>query len=152
MLQICPGSTHQSQVPFFGLFAVLPWKMSAALLICGGMALTAVVCVLSARRLMEDKQEALLWGLAIAGLAIWLEPFRETIRFGQVNLLLMGLVGMDCLLPRVYWPRGTLIGFAAAFKLVPGIFILFFLVRRQWFFPGYGFNFILSLSPCWALF
>lgn len=52
--------------------------------------------------------------------------------FGQVNLVLMGLVAVDCLLPRTRYPRGLLIGIAAAVKLTPAVFVLFFLVRRQY--------------------
>jgi alpha-1,2-mannosyltransferase len=59
------------------------------------------------------------------------EPVRSTIGFGQVNLLLMGLVALDCLLPRTRWPRGVLLGLAIAIKLTPAVFVLYFLVRRQ---------------------
>lgn len=60
-----------------------------------------------------------------------LEPARETINYGQINLVLMGLVAADCLLPRTYWPRGLLVGVAAAIKLTPLGFLLLFLLRRD---------------------
>ncbi|TSD48454.1 DUF2029 domain-containing protein [Rhodococcus sp. KBS0724] len=59
------------------------------------------------------------------------------ISFGQVNLLLMGLVLFDItrrdnsILGR-YFPRGLLIGIATAVKLTPALFIVYFLVTRQW--------------------
>jgi alpha-1,2-mannosyltransferase len=68
---------------------------------------------------------------AVAG-GMLLEPVRLTLSFGQINLLLMVLVVADCLLPRTPWPRGLLIGIAAAVKLTPAVFILFFAVRREW--------------------
>jgi alpha-1,2-mannosyltransferase len=61
--------------------------------------------------------------------ALLLEPVRSTLDFGQVNLLLMALVALDCLTPRPRWPRGVLVGLAAAIKLTPAAFVLFFLLR-----------------------
>jgi alpha-1,2-mannosyltransferase len=62
-------------------------------------------------------------------LALFLEPVRNTLWYGQVNVLLMALVTADCLLPEVRWPRGALVGLAAAVKLTPAAFVLFFLCR-----------------------
>ncbi|MCP3798342.1 glycosyltransferase 87 family protein [Allokutzneria sp. A3M-2-11 16] len=64
-------------------------------------------------------------------LTLALEPVRATIEFGQVNLWLMGLVAVDCLARKPRWPRGMLIGIAAAIKVTPGGFILFFLLRKD---------------------
>ncbi|MDA3646008.1 glycosyltransferase 87 family protein [Saccharopolyspora indica] len=72
--------------------------------------------------------------VATALLLPWLtliEPTRETLNYGQINLLLMGLVAADCLLPRTRWPRGLLVGIAAAIKLTPLGFLLLFLLRRD---------------------
>jgi alpha-1,2-mannosyltransferase len=60
-----------------------------------------------------------------------LEPVLQTIEFGQINLLLMALVAVDCLAVRPRWPRGLLIGIAAAIKLTPAVFLLYFLLRRD---------------------
>jgi alpha-1,2-mannosyltransferase len=56
----------------------------------------------------------------------------QTIEFGQINLVLMALVALDCLVARPKWPRGVLIGIAAAIKLTPAAFVLFFLLRRDY--------------------
>jgi alpha-1,2-mannosyltransferase len=56
----------------------------------------------------------------------------QTIEFGQINLLLMALVALDCLVERPRWPRGLLIGIAAAIKLTPAVFVLYFLLRREY--------------------
>jgi len=64
--------------------------------------------------------------------ALGLEPVLQTIEFGQINLLLMALVALDCLVERPKWPRGMLIGIAAAIKLTPAAFVLFFLLRRDY--------------------
>ncbi|MGH3282952.1 MAG: glycosyltransferase 87 family protein, partial [Trebonia sp.] len=63
--------------------------------------------------------------------ALVLEPVRNTINYGQVNVLLMALVSADCLVPNGRWPRGALVGLAAAVKLTPAAFVLFFLLRRD---------------------
>lgn len=60
-----------------------------------------------------------------------IEPARETLNYGQINLVLMGLVAADCLLPKTRWPRGLLVGIAAAIKLTPLGFLLFFLLRKD---------------------
>jgi alpha-1,2-mannosyltransferase len=64
--------------------------------------------------------------------ALGLEPVLQTIEFGQINLVLMALVALDCLVARPKWPRGMLIGIAAAIKLTPAVFVLFFLLRRDY--------------------
>src|SRR5436305_1158817 len=49
--------------------------------------------------------------------ALVLEPVSQTFSFGQINLVLMAMVAVDCLLVRGRWPRGVLVGLAAAIKL-----------------------------------
>ncbi|MFY1690454.1 glycosyltransferase family 87 protein [Plantactinospora sp. WMMB782] len=73
-----------------------------------------------------------------AGLAVPLvfavESTRETIIFGQINMLLVVLVLADLLLavPRNSRWAGVGIGLATALKLYPGIFIVYLLVTRRW--------------------
>ncbi|MGO4205329.1 glycosyltransferase 87 family protein [Rhodococcus sp. TAF43] len=69
--------------------------------------------------------------LAVA-VALQLEPVRETISFGQINMVLMALVALDVLTEKPKWPRGLLIGLAAAIKLTPIAFLLLFLLKRDW--------------------
>jgi alpha-1,2-mannosyltransferase len=64
--------------------------------------------------------------------ALFLEPVRNTLNYGQVNVALMALVAADCLVVAPRWPRGALVGVAAAVKLTPAAFVLFFLLRRDW--------------------
>jgi alpha-1,2-mannosyltransferase len=44
----------------------------------------------------------------------------------------MALVVADCLTPSPRWPRGALAGLAAALKLTPALFIVYFLLRRDY--------------------
>jgi len=59
---------------------------------------------------------------ALAAMA-WTLPARDCFHFGQVGIFLAALCVLDCALPKTRWPRGLMIGFAAAVKLVPGVFI-----------------------------
>ncbi|MEV4657191.1 glycosyltransferase 87 family protein [Micromonospora sp. NPDC049301] len=62
-----------------------------------------------------------------------LNPVRDTVSFGQVNLLLVALVYLDLwLLERGSRLAGVGIGLAAAIKLTPAIFIGYLLVTRRW--------------------
>ncbi|WP_369255439.1 glycosyltransferase 87 family protein [Geodermatophilus amargosae] len=62
-----------------------------------------------------------------------LEPVRETIGFGQVNLVLMALVLADvAALRRGSRWAGTGIGLAAALKITPGLFLVYLLLTRRW--------------------
>ena len=63
--------------------------------------------------------------------ALLLEPIRSTLTYGQINVLLMALVSFDCLTRAPRWPRGIGVGIAAALKLTPAVFLLFFLLRRD---------------------
>lgn len=64
--------------------------------------------------------------------ALLLEPVRGNLAYGQVDVFLMALVIADCLTPSPRWPRGSLAGLAAAMKLTPALFIVFFLLRRDY--------------------
>lgn len=71
-------------------------------------------------------------GAPVLAATLLMEPVAQTFAFGQINLVLMALVLVDCLAPRTWWPRGMLLGLAAAIKLTPGGLVLYFLVRRDW--------------------
>ncbi|QLY33152.1 DUF2029 domain-containing protein [Nocardia huaxiensis] len=116
-------------------FALLPWDVAAFSFFVTSVACIALTLYLVARRVWagEDRKLLAVWVMACATpLALLLEPARETLDFGQVNLLLMALVAADCLTEKPKWKRGMLIGIAAAIKLTPGAFVLFFLVRKDY--------------------
>jgi alpha-1,2-mannosyltransferase len=108
-------------------FAVVPfWLASAAFAVVTIAALVLVLVVVL--RALEVRPTALLVG-ALLPMMLALEPVRETLHFGQINALLMVLVVADCLVRSPRWPRGVLVGIAAAVKLTPAAFVLFFLLR-----------------------
>lgn len=77
------------------------------------------------------RRGALAVASAILPLTLFLEPVYASFGLGQINILLMGLVAVDCLARRPQWPRGLLVGIAAAVKLTPAAFLLFFLLRKD---------------------
>lgn len=73
----------------------------------------------------------LAWSVPLSVASVAVHPVWETLNFGQVNLILAALVLVDTL---TRWPgrwRGVLVGIATGIKLVPGVFILYFLVTGQ---------------------
>jgi alpha-1,2-mannosyltransferase len=102
------------------------WTLTVASVAC-----YVVVVVVCARSLRMGLPVAALVG--VAGLAF--EPFLRTILLGQINLVLLALVVVDCLVvPARY--RGMLIGLAAGIKILPGAFIFFLILKREWWAVG----------------
>ncbi|PPJ28832.1 hypothetical protein C5E45_17720 [Nocardia nova] len=117
-----------------GPFALLAWNAAAISFFVVSTLALAITLYLVARRVWgSGGTEVVLWASACAiPLGMLLEPVHSTLDFGQVNLLLMVLVAADCLPKRTRWPRGVLVGIAAAIKLTPAAFVLYFLVRRDY--------------------
>jgi alpha-1,2-mannosyltransferase len=67
----------------------------------------------------------------VALATIYLEPIQANFAFGQINVVLMTLVIADCVPRRTPWPRGMLLGIAIAVKLTPAVFLLYFVLRRD---------------------
>jgi alpha-1,2-mannosyltransferase len=86
----------------------------------------------TARSMDETRRTS--FGCAVLGAALgsWFGPVVSHVSLGQINLLLMALVTADVLARHPRWPRGALIGLAAAVKLTPAAFVLIFLLRRDW--------------------
>ncbi|MFG1796564.1 glycosyltransferase 87 family protein [Nocardia sp. NPDC049149] len=116
-------------------FALLPWEVAAFSFFVSSVAALALTLYLVARRIWPAEQQRTLALFATAcatPLGLLLEPVHSTLDFGQVNLLLMALVAADCLTHKPRWKRGMLIGIAAAIKLTPAAFVLYFLVRKDY--------------------
>ncbi|MEV0715941.1 glycosyltransferase 87 family protein [Asanoa sp. NPDC050611] len=135
-----PNSKYGFTYPPFAAIAmvpmaVVPWAL--AIVISVGLSLAATYALLRWLVLPVAVRERWTpwFALAVAFLLIVaFEPYRETITFGQVNLLLMVLVGVDLLVGIAGGRRwaGVGIGLATAIKLTPGVFILYLLVTRRW--------------------
>jgi len=64
--------------------------------------------------------------------SLLLEPVASTLSHGQINVLLLAMVIADATCTPRWKGRGILVGLAAAIKLTPAIFILYFLLRRDY--------------------
>lgn len=112
---------------------VVSWTAAWISLFVVSLAALALTIYLFARRLWPSggRVGALASTSLIVPFCFVLEPVSETFKFGQINLILMALVAADCLVERTRWPRGVLVGLAAAIKLTPAAFVLFFLLRGE---------------------
>lgn len=118
---------------FLAPLAIVPWTVSAVGMLAISLACLSVVVFLSVRAALPrlDGTTVLPVTAVLVALSLTTEPVWDTLWFGQINLLLMALVALDCLLPRTPWPRGALTGLAAAVKLTPAVFVIYFLLRKD---------------------
>ncbi len=119
---------------FFGPLALMPLPLAEVLVVATSVLSLGITIWLVLARLRPRLDRMTLLPLVIASVALTqtLEPIRQTFGFGQINLVLMAAITMDCLVRKPFWPRGMLIGIAVSVKLIPGGFLLFFLLRKDW--------------------
>ncbi|HEY2443083.1 MAG TPA: glycosyltransferase 87 family protein [Streptosporangiaceae bacterium] len=79
-----------------------------------------------------SRRDAARLALAAAALAIWLEPVRTTLNYGQVDLLLAAAVLYDLAVPDSARRKGVATGLAAGLKLTPAIFVAYLLLTRRY--------------------
>ena len=126
----------------FAPFAMLPLEGASVAITVTTLVLLLVSLVIVLTRLdvwpttrvTGEPAWARRWWLAAAIVApavIYLEPIDSNFDFGQINVVLMTLVIADCVPRRTPWPRGMLLGLAIALKLTPAVFLLYFLLRRD---------------------
>ncbi|WP_415976764.1 glycosyltransferase 87 family protein [Rhodococcus sp. 077-4] len=97
------------------------------------MALLLVTVVVTLTSLGLRPRTLVWWsaGAVFAVAVLVLEPVTSTLNYGQINIVLMAFVALDCLPKKTPWPRGVLIGLVAAVKLTPAVFVLYFLLRKD---------------------
>jgi alpha-1,2-mannosyltransferase len=131
-----------SHLPFtyppFALMALSPLSLGPLGLAEWVWWLVSAVCLVGAAELMLTSAFTLArsrsWAAAallgaVATLA--LEPVRSNFDYGQINVILMALVVADLTRVRGRW-RGVLVGVAAAVKLTPLVYLVYFAADRQW--------------------
>ncbi|MCA4132923.1 glycosyltransferase family 87 protein [Arthrobacter sp. M4] len=150
---------------FAGL-ALFPIKTSELVFITTALAGAAVVSAWLARhyfglrRWRDAFADARFRTVALLATAaiLLLGPWRDTFDFGQINIILMGLILADFALygkdraGELRWPAGLLTGIAAGIKLTPLVFGLYYLVRRDfkalaWMAAG----FLGSIALAWVV-
>ncbi|WP_155371287.1 glycosyltransferase 87 family protein [Catellatospora vulcania] len=136
---LVPGTHYGFTYPPFAAVAMLPMSLLGwHTVIAVNVVLTAVACALLLYWLVDpiarEQGWPRLFAFGIAGcLLAALQPARDTVSFGQVNLLLVALVLADAWLltsGRGRW-AGVGIGLAAAIKLTPAIFIVYLLLAGR---------------------
>ncbi|MFD0330309.1 glycosyltransferase 87 family protein [Streptacidiphilus monticola] len=86
--------------------------------------------------------------LLAAGFGVWLEPVFNTLRYGQINLLLAVLVLADLQRPDGSRGKGVLIGLAAGIKITPAFFAVYLLLSGR---PRAALNAALSCAATVAI-
>ncbi|HSI92776.1 MAG TPA: glycosyltransferase 87 family protein, partial [Jiangellaceae bacterium] len=136
---VVQGELYFTYPPFTALllwpFAMLKVSWTATIFTVGTLLAVAVTTVWLVTPIARRRGLPRWWlaGLAVP-LVVLLEPIRETIFLGQINMLLVVLILADLLFAvpkRSRW-AGVGIGLATAIKLFPGIFIVYLLVTRRW--------------------
>ncbi|MGK5738998.1 glycosyltransferase 87 family protein [Micromonospora sp. URMC 103] len=115
--------------------AYVPWLVAIVISVTATVAVTVVLFWWLVDPIARRAGWTRWFALAVAlCLAAAFEPMRETVNFGQVNMLLLFLVAVDLLrlLPAGNRWAGVGIGLATAIKLTPGIFIVYLLVTGRW--------------------
>ncbi|MBB5870967.1 hypothetical protein F4553_004346 [Allocatelliglobosispora scoriae] len=156
---VAPNTTLGYTYPPFAALLMLPMAavpMLTAGFINIGLSIAALMFVLVVLlKPLADRQGWPLWfvvGLALP-LATAIEPVRESLGYGQVNVLLFALIIADLLGLRLRgrapaYPAagigrlrmfimnggwaGMGIGLATSIKLTPALFIVYLLISRQW--------------------
>jgi alpha-1,2-mannosyltransferase len=115
--------------------AVVPWWLAVTMMLVANVAATPVMFYLALRLRPVagwlSRGDAVRLALAVAALAIWLEPAYTSVAFGQVNILLTVMVLIDLTLPDDSRFKGVATGIAAGIKLYPLIFALYLAATRR---------------------
>ncbi|WP_324189053.1 glycosyltransferase 87 family protein [Nocardia cyriacigeorgica] len=119
---------------FFAPLALMPLGLAEIVVLATSVLSLGITLwlVLSRIRPELDRMTVLAAVIAAVAVAGFFEPVRQTYSFGQINLVLMAAVALDCLVRKPFWPRGMLIGIAVSVKLIPAGYLLYFLLRKDW--------------------
>ncbi len=137
---VLPNSTYGfTYTPFAALvmlpLALVSWPV-AIVATCAAIAVVTVMVVSWFIDPVARRQGWVPWYAVgiVAACMIAFDPLRETLLFGQVNMYLVALVGVDLLFLVRRGSRfaGVGIGLATALKLTPGVFLIYLLVTKRW--------------------
>ncbi|WP_433016933.1 glycosyltransferase 87 family protein [Kribbella sp. CA-294648] len=112
--------------------SLLPWPLAYGASIATSLVALVVIWKLSLKQFFAGRRLHPAVLIAISAASLLIEPVRETLSYGQINLLLCALVLYDVLGPKQRCGRGAWLGLAAGIKLTPLVFFGLLLVTRQW--------------------
>jgi alpha-1,2-mannosyltransferase len=122
----------------FAVIAPIPWAVLRGLWQAASIAALGVMVHASLRllgRAGRDRDrplpDATTAVLLISAAALWLEPVRTTLNYGQVNLFIGAALLAGAASARD-WAAGLSVGITAGVKLVPAITGLYYLLGRRW--------------------
>jgi alpha-1,2-mannosyltransferase len=130
--------------PPFAALVFLPLSWVPWVVVKFGWQIVSVVCLwwlvrLSLRLIARDRADsvvfdedvwrrrAMLW----TALALWFEPVRTTLNYGQINLLLAAVVLAGMVSSRSVL-SGLSVGVTAGIKLTPALSGIYFLATKRW--------------------
>jgi alpha-1,2-mannosyltransferase len=131
-----PYDLRATYPPFAALAFVpltaVPAGACIVLVTVANVALLVAVVGLTARMLCRDDvvTSPLLVPLATAA-GVWLQPVSATLRFGQINLLILALVLWDFAREPGSRCRGAALGLAVGLKVTPACFLVYLLLTRR---------------------
>jgi alpha-1,2-mannosyltransferase len=112
------------------------WLWQIISVVCLWWLIRSSCCLVAKHREIYNGsvESASVWNrrtIAWTAFAMWLEPVRTTLDFGQINLILAGIVlaGTANMRPL---PMGGAIGLTAGIKVLPAVLGFYLLAARQW--------------------
>jgi alpha-1,2-mannosyltransferase len=122
----------------FTLLAAVPWAAVPPLVTGISVALLPLTLWLALRLPRGPgvpplgSRRAARLALAAAAAAVWLEPVRTNLAYGQINLVLTALILYDLSRDDSARLKGAAIGLAAGLKLTPAIFAVYLAATRRY--------------------
>jgi alpha-1,2-mannosyltransferase len=115
------------------LVAWLPWRWVSVAWTLLDLALLCWVVRISYARFLDrlGDRRWIAWACLVA-ICGFTAPVLSVFDLGQIGIVLMALVLADTLPRSTRVPRGVLVGAATAIKLLPGVFVLYWVVTRRW--------------------
>ena len=117
---------------FFAVVSFIPWHLLPRVVQVANLIFLFAAAWFTMDGLGYSSRQVKLGG-ALLGMAAGLltEPVFRTMYLGQINLLLMALILWDVTQPDNRRWKGIATGIAAGIKIIPGIFILYFLLTKR---------------------
>ncbi|MEY9870575.1 alpha-1,2-mannosyltransferase [Streptacidiphilus sp. MAP12-33] len=124
-----PGGLPYLYPPFA---ALVFWGLAPPFAVAQGLLLGSSVAALvlvswCGLRLAGEERPGPAAVLVCAAVGLWLAPVQETLRYGQLNLLLLAPAMADWCLPDGHRLKGVLLGLTAGIKLTPALFLVHYL-------------------------